>query len=77
MEQAVILSFQELPQARGVGLEVQLVRNFLDRIDSCCPWFKEEETLDYRTWEKVGEALKITQADNFTLGLWALINDAI
>ena len=77
MEQAVILSFQELPQARRVGLEVQLVRNFLDRIDSCCPWFKEEETVDYRTWEKVGEALKITQADNFTLGLWALVKDAI
>ena len=54
-----------------------MVRNFLDRIDSCCPWFKEEETLDYRTWEKVGEALKITQADNFTLGLWALIKDVI
>ena len=77
MNQAVVLSFQELLQARGVGLEVQLVRNFLDRIDSCCPWFKREETLDYRTWEKVGEALKITQADNFTLGLWALINDSI
>ena len=77
MEQAVILSFQELPQARGVGLEVQLVRNFLDRIDSCCPWFKEEETVDCRTWEKVGEALKITQADNFTLGLWAHVYDAI
>jgi hypothetical protein len=49
MNQAVVLSFQELLQARGVGLEVQLVRNFLDRIDSCCLWFKEEETLDYRT----------------------------
>lgn len=77
MDQAVIHSFQELFQARGVGPEVQLVRKFLDRIDSCCPWFKEEETIDCRTWEKVGQALKITQADNFTLGLWALINDAI
>jgi hypothetical protein len=53
-----------------------LVEKVLDRIDSCCPWFKEEETLDYRTWEKIGEALKITQADNFTLGLWALVKDA-
>ena len=77
MDQAVVLSFQELLQARGVGLEVQLIRNFLDRIDFCCPWFKEEETVDCRTWEKVGEALKITQADNFTLGLWALVKDAI
>ena len=77
MDQAVVLSFQELFQARGVRLEVQLVRNFLGRIDSCCPWFKEEETVDCGTWEKVGEALKITQADNFTLGLWALVNDAI
>ena len=77
MDQAVVRSFQELFQARGVRLEVQLVRNFLGKIDSCCPWFKEEETVDCRTWEKVGEALKITQADNFTLGLWALINDAI
>ena len=76
MDQAVVLSFQELFQARRVGLEVQLIRNFLDRIDFCCPWFKEEETVDYRTWEKVGEALKITQADNFTLGLWALVRDA-
>ena len=77
MDQAVVHSFQEQFQARGVRLEVQLVRNFLGRIDSCCPWFKEEETVDCRTWEKVGEALKITQADNFTLGLWALVNDAI
>jgi hypothetical protein len=46
MDQAVILSFQELFQARGVELEVHLVRIFLDRIDSCCPWFKEEETVD-------------------------------
>ena len=77
MDQAVAHSFQELFQARGVRLEVQLVKNFLGKIDSCCPWFKEEETLDCGTWEKVGEALKITQADNFTLGLWALVNDAI
>jgi hypothetical protein len=77
MNQVVVLSFQELVQARGVGLEVQLVEIFLDRVDSCCPWFKKEETLDYRTWEKVGEALKITQADNFTLGLWVLVKDAI
>ena len=77
MDQAVVLSFQELFQARGVRLKVQLVRNFLGRINSCCPWFKEEETVDCGTWEKVGEALKITQADNFTLGLWALVNDTI
>ena len=55
MDQAVVFRFQELFQERGVGLEVQLVRKFLDRIDSCCPWFKEEETVDCRTWEKVGE----------------------
>ena len=77
MNQPIVRSFQELLQARGMGLEVQLLENFLDRIDSCCPWFKVEETLDIRTWEKIGKALKITQADNFTLCLWALIKDAI
>jgi hypothetical protein len=77
MDQAVTLSFQELFQARGVRLEVQLVRIFLIKIGSCCPWFKEEEIVDCGTWGKVGEALKIVQADNFTLGLWALVNDAI
>jgi hypothetical protein len=77
MDQAVVLSFQELFQARGVRLEVQLVRNFLGKINSCCPWFKEEETVDCGTWEKIGEALKIVQADNFTLGLWVLVNDVI
>jgi hypothetical protein len=76
MDQAVVLSFQELFQARGVGLEVQLVRNFLDKIDSCCPWFKEEERVDCRICENIGEAVEITQADNFTLGLWALVRDA-
>ncbi len=30
----------------------------------------EEKTLDNRTWERVGEALKNTQADNFSLCLW-------
>ena len=77
MNQVIVLSFQELLRARGVGLEVQLLENLLDRIDSCCPWFKEEETLDIRTWEKIGKALKITQADNFTFCLWELRKDAI
>ena len=35
------------------------------------------ESLDIRTWEKIGKALKITQADNFTLCLWGLIKVAI
>jgi hypothetical protein len=77
MNQVIVLSFQELLRARGVGLEVQLLENLLDRIDSCCPWFKEEETLDINTWENIGKALKITQADNFTLCLWGLIKVAI
>lgn len=77
MNHAIVRSFQELLRARGVGLEVQLLENFLDRIDSCCPRFMEEESLDIRTWEKIGKALKITQADNFTLCLWELIKDAI
>ena len=77
MNQVIVLSFQDLFRARGVGIKVQLLENLLDRIDSCCPWFKEEETLDIRTWEKIGKALKITQADNFTLCLWALVKDAI
>ena len=54
-----------------------MVEIFLDRVDSCCPWFKKEETLDYITWEKVGEALKITQVDKFTLGFWTLVKDPI
>jgi hypothetical protein len=49
MNQAIVLSFQELLRARGVGFEVQLLENLLDRRDSCCPWFKEEETLDIKT----------------------------
>jgi hypothetical protein len=49
IDQAVALSFQELFQARGVRLKVQLVRNFLGKIDSCFPWFKEEETIDCGT----------------------------
>ena len=32
MDQAVALSFQELFQARGVRLEVQLVKKFLGKI---------------------------------------------
>lgn len=49
MDQAVAHSFQELFQARGVRLEVQLVKNFLGKIDSCCPWFKKKETVDCGT----------------------------
>jgi hypothetical protein len=77
MNQAIVHSFQELLRARGVGLEVQLLENLLDRIDSYCPWSKEEESLDIRTWEKIGKALKITQADNFTLCLWVIVKDTI
>ena len=35
------------------------------------------ESLDIRTWEKIGKALKIAQADNLTLCLWELVKDAI
>jgi hypothetical protein len=59
MNQAIFLSFEELFRARGVGLEVQLLENLLDRIDSCCPWFKEEGTLDIRIWEKIGTRKKM------------------
>ena len=76
-KQVVIHSLQELLQVRGVGFEEQLLEKFSDKIDSCCPWFKEEKNLDIRTWEKIGKALKITQADNFTLCLWVLVKDAI
>jgi hypothetical protein len=56
-KQAVVCSFQDLLQVSGVGFEEQLVENFSDKIDSCCPWFREEKTLDNRTWERVGEDL--------------------
>jgi hypothetical protein len=59
--QAVVRSFQGLLQARGVGFEEQLLENSLDKIDYCCPWFREEKTLNNRTWERVGEALKNTR----------------
>jgi hypothetical protein len=77
MNQVIVLSFQELLRARGVGLETQFLENLLDRIDSCCPWFKEEETLDIKTWKKIVKALKITQVDNFTLRLCVCVKDAI
>jgi hypothetical protein len=76
-KQAVVCSFQELLQTRGVRFEEQLLENFLDKIDSYCPWFREEKTLNNRTWERVGEALKNNQANNFTLCLWVFIKDAI
>ena len=76
-KQAIVHSLQELLQVRGVGFEEQLLEKFSDKIDSCCPWFREEKTLVKRTWERVGEALKNTQADNFTLCLWVLVKDAI
>ena len=81
-KQAIVRSLQELLQVRGVGFEEQLLEKFSDKIGSCCPekkklLFREEKTLDKRAWKRVGEALKNTQADNFTLCLWALIKDAI
>jgi hypothetical protein len=76
-KQAFVRSLQELLQARGVRFEEQLLKDFSDQIDSCCPRFRGERTLDKRTWERIGEALRNTQADNFTLCLCALIKDAI
>lgn len=67
-KQSFVRSLQELPQAREVAFEEQ-------SLDSCCPWFSGERTLDKRTWTRIGEALRNTQADNFTLCLWALIKD--
>jgi hypothetical protein len=77
-KQAIVRGLQKLLQARGVGFEEQLLEKFSGKIDSCCSWFREEEkTLDKKTWERVGEALKNTQADNFTFCLWTLVKDAI
>ena len=76
-KQAFVRSLQKLLQGRGVGFEEQLLEDFSDQIDSCCPWFRGERTLDKRTWEIIGEALRNTQADNFTFCLWAHIKDAI
>jgi len=64
MDQAVAHSFQELFQARGVRLEVQLVKNFLGKIDSCCPWFKEEETASKFQSKKANKWFMINVFDN-------------
>jgi hypothetical protein len=42
-KQAIVHSLQALLQARGVGFEEQLLKKFSDKIDSCCPWFREEK----------------------------------
>ena len=45
-KQTLVCSLQELLQARGAGFKEQL----LYQMDSCCPWFQEERTLDKETW---------------------------
>ena len=66
-KQAFVCSFKELLQVRIAGFKEQLLENFLDQIESCCPWFQEERTLDIETWGKVGEVLRTTQTDFITL----------
>ena len=75
--QAFVCSLKELLQARGAWFSKQMLENFLVQIDSCCPWFPEERTLDKETWGKVGEVLRTIQADPITFCLWELIKDAI
>ena len=52
-----------------------MLENFLVQIDSCCPWFPEERTLE--TLGKFGEVLRTTQTDFITLWIWVIIKDAI
>jgi hypothetical protein len=47
-KQAIVCSLQELLQARGVGFEEQLLEKFSDKIDSCCPWFREKKKKNFR-----------------------------
>jgi hypothetical protein len=42
-KQAIVRGLQKLLQARGVGFEEQLLEKFSDKIDSCCPWCREEK----------------------------------
>jgi hypothetical protein len=42
-KQAIVRSLQDLLQVRGVGFEEQLLEKFSDKIDSCCPRFREEK----------------------------------
>jgi hypothetical protein len=42
-KQVFVRSLQRLLQVRGVGFEEQLLEDFSDQIDSCCPWFRGEK----------------------------------
>jgi hypothetical protein len=44
-----VCSLQELFQARGVGFEEQLLEDFSDQIDSCCPWYRKEKKKKKKT----------------------------
>ena len=73
MNRVVALSFQELFQARGVRLEVQLVRKFLGKIDSCCPWFKEEETASQFQSKKANKLFVTSVFDNGKVFFYSMI----
>jgi hypothetical protein len=57
---------------------------FLSHVQEVCPWFPDEETINLKTWEKVGQRLK----DHYTsegptcvpvdaFYLWNLIRDCL
>uniref|UniRef100_UPI00402B82DD LOW QUALITY PROTEIN: endogenous retrovirus group K member 10 Gag polyprotein-like n=1 Tax=Arvicanthis niloticus TaxID=61156 RepID=UPI00402B82DD len=76
-KQAYACSLRELLQTGGAGFSDSVLEDFLAEVDSCCPWFPQEGTLNKKSWEMVGEVLRTTRADSNTLCLWKLVKDAI
>ena len=70
-KQVFVLSLQDLLQEKEEGLE-----GFLDQIDSCCPWFQKQRTLDKRTWEKLEKRHDPLRQIILPLCLWIFIKDA-
>ncbi|XP_032975054.1 endogenous retrovirus group K member 9 Gag polyprotein-like [Rhinolophus ferrumequinum] len=70
--------------ARGSKVSRDQMEKFLDFVREVCPWFPDEGTVSWETWEKVGERLKDYYAAHGpqqvpveTFGLWTLVRDCL
>ncbi|XP_016061240.1 PREDICTED: endogenous retrovirus group K member 9 Gag polyprotein-like [Miniopterus natalensis] len=71
-------------RTRGAKVSEERILKFLKLIETVCPWFPKEGTVNVKTWKKVGEKLRDwhhahgpEKVPMDTLSLWSLVCDSL
>lgn len=71
-------------EKRGVKVTHAQLARFLTFVETCCSWFPKDGSLDIRTWNKIGEEMRLYYSNHGpenvpveALSLWTLLRDML